>query len=166
METNIIHEHLFTFDKIPKEYAPYVEKFTNSSEFSERADFFRREKVYTKYTKGTYQYQEFWREERRRCWEGFSNSKGIRITGQHYFYLNYVQIQSEIEDKKGVSRKVSDFPTFLDLDYYYFHIVEYCRKKGISLCAVKGRRQGWSYKAAAIASHEFNFERDSSTIIS
>lgn len=163
MSKDIVSEHLFRFDHIPKEYVPYVEKFTNSNEFRERALFFKKEKCYTKYAKNTFQYKEFWKEERRRCLEGFTNSKGIRITGQHYFYLNYVQILLDADN--DTRRKVKDFPRFVDLDYYYFHLLDYCRAYEKSLVSVKGRRQGWSYKASGVSSHEFNFFRDSSTII-
>jgi hypothetical protein len=136
------------------------DKFTKSSEFYELADFFRKHKVYTHFPKGSYQYIEFWKDQREKCIHGFTNSEGIRITGPHYYYLNFVQIM--LNENK---RKIKDFPKFLDLDFLYFRLVEYCKNNEKSLVAVKGRRQGWSYKAAALASHEFNFYPNSSTII-
>jgi len=54
---------------------------------------------------------------------------------------------------------------FIDLDYDYFHMIEYCEKNQKCLTAVKGRRQGWSYKAAALCSWEFTFFPSSSSLI-
>ena len=43
---------------------------------------------YSSYPPGTKKYHDFWTEEFRRCKEGFE-THGYRITGDHYFFLNY-----------------------------------------------------------------------------
>jgi hypothetical protein len=159
-DNNILYDNLFTL-LVAREYIDVPEKFTNTSEFQETANFFRKHNCYTIYPKGTYQYIEFWKEERRKCIEGMTNSSGIYIPGVYYYYLNYVQIQMQNKDK----RKSKDFPRFVDLDYVYFHLVMYCKNNEKSLVSVKGRRQGWSYKAGALASWEFNFYPNSSSVI-
>ena len=146
---------------IPKEYCPQVKKFTNTSEFQTTGQFFRDNKCYTLYPKGTIQYNEFWHEERKRCLEGYTNSVGIKITGQHYYYLNFVRIERE----DGKKRKILDFPKFVDIDYCYFHVVNYAKENEESVVTSKGRRGGYSYKAGGICSHEFNFFVDSSCLI-
>jgi hypothetical protein len=116
--------------------------------------------MYTNIPLGTIQYIDFWNDVKDKCLNGFTNSVGITITGQHFFYLNFCPILGE---KNG--RKSKIFPKFVDLDYEYFHMVQYCKENQKSLVAVKGRRQGWSYKAAAICTHEFYFYPDSKAVI-
>ena len=111
---------------------------------------------------GTMEYRAFWEDVRNKCLKGFTNSKGIRITGHHFFYLNFCRINGWDDILK---RKTEIFPRFIDLDYEYFHMIEYCELNEKSIVAVKGRRQGWSYKAAAICAHEYSFYRNSSSII-
>ncbi len=72
--------------------------FKKTSEFREKAIFFEKNKCYTKLPKGTHQYIEFWKEEHLKCKYGMTNSVGIRISGIHYYYLNYVQILAEDEE--------------------------------------------------------------------
>tara|TARA_R110000868_G_scaffold16330_4_gene73515 strand:+ start:651 stop:2702 length:2052 start_codon:yes stop_codon:yes gene_type:complete len=146
---------------IPKEYCTHVEKFTNTKEFQEIGTFFSINERYTNATRGTIQYKEFWSEEKRKCLEGFTNSAGIYITGQHYFYLNFVRILREVGGKK-----IKEFPKFTDIDYIYFHLINYCRVNKIGgLLTSKGRRQGYSFKAGGVATHEFSFYKDSTSLI-
>lgn len=141
-------------------YIPHVEFFTNSKEFSYLAEYYDKNGMYTNIPPGTIQYIDFWKDVREKCINGFTNSAGIKITGQHFWYLNFCPILGE---KMG--RKSKIFPKFVDLDYEYFHMAEYCKLNQKSLVAVKGRRQGWSYKAAAICTHEFYFYPDSKAVI-
>ncbi len=143
-------------------YTPKVEKFTKSSEFSYLAEYFYKNKCYTTYPRGTLQYKKFWEDVLDKCLNGFTNSIGIKITGHHFFYLNFIQILSE-DTKDNRKRKL--FPKFVDIDWEYFWYADYCKNNQLHLCTVKGRRQGYSYKGAAIATHEFFFYRDSSSII-
>jgi hypothetical protein len=143
-------------------YVPEVKKFTNSHEFSYLATFFNEHECYTNILEGTYEYRVFWSDVRDKCLLGFTNSDGIRITGAHFFYLNFCRMDA-LDPKIG--KKTEMFPSFMDLDYDYFHMIEYCEKNQKCLLAVKGRRQGWSYKAAAICAWEFTFFPSSSSII-
>ncbi len=144
------------------EFVPPVEWFTKTNEFRQRALFFEKHGMYTQYPKGTDIYNEFWAEEDYRCKHGYTNSVGITITGVHYFYLNYVQIK--LKDKE-TGRKKMGFPRFLDVDYDFFHLVEVARQKKKGLIFSKPRRGGFSYKDAALVTHEYNFYRDSTCVI-
>lgn len=144
-------------------YCPYVEKFTKTSEFTYLADFFKKNKCYTMFNKGTTAYKEFWDDVAMRCKHGMTNSVGIKITGEYFFYLNFIQILGK---ERGATRKTKIFPRFLDIDYEYFWTVDYAKRNQKGVLLVKPRRLGFSYKAAAIATHEFNFSRDSKSIIS
>lgn len=71
----------------------------------------------------------YWDEQLRRCKEGYSvkdsNGKIHKITGHHYFYLNFTQIQI-VEQIKGskASKKITQQPDFWDGDYDYFWCLE------------------------------------------
>lgn len=141
---------------IPKGY-----RFKNTYRFRESAAFFEKNGIYTLAPKGTIQYREFWEQEHFRCMHGYEVD-GVRITGAHYFYLNYTNLLAKDESTK---RKRMLFPRFLDVDYEYFHIVELARKLEKGIILVKPRRTGFSYKNAALITHEYNFYRDSKCII-
>jgi len=135
--------------------------FKNTHKFREVSIFFEKNKCYTKFPKGTHQYIEFWKEEHLKCKYGVEID-GLRISGPHYYYLNYVQILAEDEE---TGRKRMKFPRFLDIDYDYFTLVERARKEKKGIILLKPRRTGFSYKNAALISHEYNFYRDSKSII-
>lgn len=147
---------------IENPYVPYYENFTNSKEFSYLATIFDETGFYTHLQENSEEYIEFWKDVRYKCINGFSNSKEIRISGHHFFYLNFCRISGY---NKETGKKTEMFPNFVDLDFDYFHMIEYCEKNQKCLVALKGRRQGWSYKAAAICAWEFSFFPSSNSII-
>ena len=148
--------------KNDNQYIACVDLFEKTKEFSYLAEQYNKTGMYTSAIPGTMEYLEFWQEVRDVCLEGFTNSVDQTITGQHFFYLNFCPILG-LNEKTGKKSKI--FPRFIDLDYEFFHMVEHCRLNQKSLVAVKGRRQGWSYKAAAICTHEFYFYPDSKAVI-
>ena len=87
---------------------------------------FIRDGVYCEYAPGTTDYREFWDEELRRCREGYM-VKGRKVTGNHYFYLNYCRILRVTGGKGRARRKQMFFPDFWDMDYEYFWWVEIAR---------------------------------------
>lgn len=143
-------------------YVPHIEHFVNSKEFSYLATIFNETGFYTHLQEGTQAYIDFWKDVKDKCINGFTNSSNIKVTGHHFFYLNFCRI-SKYDDVTG--KKIEGFPNFIDLDFDYFHMIEYCEKNQKCLIALKGRRQGWSYKAAAICAWEFTFFPGSSSII-
>lgn len=143
-------------------YVPPVKKFENSHEFSYLAEFYKEHETYTNLLPGTYEYKLFWEDVRDKCINGFTNSKDITITGNHFYYLNFCRISGHDPE---LGKKTEIFPLFMDLDYDYYHMIKYCEDNEKCLLAVKGRRQGWSYKAASICSWEFLFFPGSSSLI-
>lgn len=93
----------------------------NTSVFSEAANTFLKKGYYTPDPWGSPAWYEYWTEERRRCIEGYSVG-GARITGEHYFYLNYLQIKLTEDPTLAKSRKITSFPKFWDGDYNYFWV--------------------------------------------
>jgi len=133
-----------------------------TKQFLESREYFKKHGVYTKALEGTHAYNEFWDEETKRCKEGYTIGD-ISITGNFYFYLNYNQIKMK---DPITGRKTKDFPLFTDVDYEFFNHLKTCENLGKGLILVKPRRTGFSWKLSSIAAHEFNFYRDSYTVIS
>jgi len=137
--------------------------FINSHLFEEQARHFMKHGSYTNAPKGTFAYREFWNEQTRRCKEGYSVG-GIRLTGEHYFYLNFSQIKATVTEN-GIRRTRLTFPRFLDVDYYFFHEKEKARLNNQGLIVAKSRRKGFSFKNASLCAYNFAFLRDSTSII-
>lgn len=109
----------------------------------------------------SYEYKEWWEEQRKRCIEGYDVG-GVRITGDHYFYLNFWKIRG-VDKKTG--RKDLITPRFLDMDYEFFHEVEKARNAGKNLCVAKRRQVGFSEKTASLVGKEFTFFPHSQSLI-
>jgi len=111
--------------------------FVNTQVFRPAASYFDKYGRYDDGVFGTYENDDYWTEEHKRCLEGFS-SGGIRISGYHYFYLNYCRIQivekkerpwdntyGEVHQTKAkkarkVGKRTEEFPAFWDEDFAYF----------------------------------------------
>ena len=165
--------------------------WVNSSCFSEVAREFKKTGVYCGDPEGSVGHQEFWDREEDRILNGYEVG-GARITGEHYFYLNYSPILRTVEDKnasrgkkKSIIKKSVDFPDFWDGDYNYYWIKEIAAngmessdvKKlqldvkilhfdgGKHLIIGKARRKGFSYKNGSIVAHQYTTQRDSRALI-
>lgn len=148
---------------ITPEYSITPIKFVNTSLFQEAGNHFLKHGTYTFAPSGTFSYQEYWDEEERRCKEGYTVG-GVRITGEHYAYLNYARIKITVGDGKK-ARKYESFPRFLDMDYYYYHELEQAKLNKEGIIVAKSRRKGFSYKGAFNCVYEYNWFRDSFSII-
>jgi hypothetical protein len=163
-------------------------KFVNTKYFSEAGNYYLKNKVYTHALPGTLEHRAFWNEEVRRCKEGYSVAD-VKITGDHYFYLNYSPIRRVVYDKTGkatkaVSKGIS-LPDFWDGDYEFFWAKEIARNGieqsdylklnlhskikdlsgGKHLICGKSRRKGFSFKNASIVLKEYLLNRGSKSLI-
>ena len=91
----------------------------NSQVFREEAIRFTKYKYYTSDPWGSPAWYEYWQEQRKRCINGYSVG-GVKITGEHYFYLNFTPIQKVENIRGNRADKVEGFPDFWDGDYNYF----------------------------------------------
>lgn len=140
-----------------------IPSFMNTRYFEAEARNFLKYGYYTNAPEGTVSYKEYWDEQRDRCISGYEVA-GIRITGPHYFYLNFTQIKATVKQNgRDVTRLT--FPRFLDMDYYYFHELEKAYQNNQGMIVAKSRRKGFSYKNAAVCAQIYTFERDSTCII-
>lgn len=110
-------------------------KWINSSVFREEALRFQKNKTYITAPFGTPDWMEYWEEQLQRCINGYEvreeDGRIHKITGHHYFYLNFTQIQIVLEgdedDESSVAEKISQNPDFWDGDYDYFWSLEIAR---------------------------------------
>jgi hypothetical protein len=167
--------------------------FCNTNLFTETAQYFLKNGVYTKAPDGTREFQEFWDIEEDRIKNGLTapgklvtNERGevsiqeVHITGDHYAYLNYGQIKltKDIAEVNAasekiikdithtmVARKKVSFPSFWDGDYHYFKAKDYAERKGKNLFIMKARRKGYSYKNAFIVAKKALFTPASTSVV-
>ena len=133
---------------------PYL-KFINSGVFQEEGRHFLKYGYYTDAPYGTKDYNDYWDEQERRVLNGYTVG-GVRVTGRHYFYLNFCLIKARPIDphtgaeKQGENRKIITLPRFLDHNYYWFNEFEKCCAEGpwtnhpkMGMIVAKSRRKGF-----------------------
>ena len=165
--------------------------FTNTEYFKEQANSFKKYGYYNEDPIGSPAWTSFWKRELDRCINGYSVGD-VRITGDHYFYLNYCQIKvrNKDEDEKIIKSRSSSktviFPDFWDGDYEFFWVKEIAErgisledynklgltisikpehlKGGKNLIIAKSRRKGFSFKDSAIGVNIYNTQRNALVI--
>lgn len=162
--------------------------WVNTEPFREAGNRFITTGRYTDALPGTLEFDRFWDEEYNRCMNGYEVS-GAKITGKHYFYLNYCLINKvNLTDDNRGKRKVSKgflLPDFWDGDFEYFWFLEIAEngidpvliptlhlnnkvlwtEGGKSMIVGKARRRGFSYKNAATIAWEYTFIKKSLTLV-
>lgn len=161
-------------------------KWLDTSVFRKEAIRFKKYGYFCSDYWGTAGWMAYWEEQLKRCKEGYEID-GHRITGHHYMYLNFCQIQVVLTTDKKASKKVTTFPDFWDGDYDYFWSLEIARNGispedladlrlgvtphpdflmgGFHMIVGKSRRKGYSYKNGAISANYYNTERKAQVII-
>lgn len=93
----------------------------------------------------------------------------VRITGDHYNYLNYGRIERapNAEERRALNKEgkfkvntVEGFPRFWDGDYWNFKIDELIANNSYNLCKAKARRKGFSYKRGSQAANTLNANKN------
>jgi len=148
---------------------PYL-KFVNSAVFQEDGRHFLKHGYYTNAPYGSKDYDDYWNIQEDRVMNGYSVG-GVRITGRHYFYLNFCLIKARPIDpntgaeKVGENRKIITLPRFLDHNYYWFNEFEQCAAEGPyrnkqkqGMIIAKSRRKGFTYQVTGgVYAYNFNF---------
>ena len=130
-------------------------KWINSKIFREEALKFQKNKTYTAAPYGTPDWMEYWETQLDRCIKGYSvfeeDGTEHKITGHHYFYLNFTQIQIVLEnedDESSVAEKITQNPDFWDGDYDYFWSLEIARNglftKNTQVPSTPEERKEWN----------------------
>jgi len=141
-----------------------LKKTKNADKFRQAAMHWKEHGYYTSVPEGTTEWRNYWIEEAKRCWHGFTAPDGDSISGYFYFYLNFCPIfrvvrKESIDLKTGELKievkKANDFPDFYDYDRAYFDTIQLAKKKGLHLAVIKKRRAGYSFKNAAMLCRNF-----------
>ena len=119
--------------------------------------------AYTKYSKGSKPYVDFWHEQLRRCVEGYTVGQ-YRVTGDHYFFLNFYRMKTVDDTKKAGAGAIETFPRFVSKQYEFFHYVEMCEYLGKDVVALKSRGIGWSEIGACLGVRPFITTRNFRTL--
>ena len=107
--------------------------------FREAAIHYMKNGEYTAYPQKSKQYNEYWREQRRRCVEGYTVGK-YRVTGDHYFFLNFYTMNTvDEESAKATTGRINGFPRFAAKQYEFFHYLEMCEYIGKDVAMLKAR---------------------------
>lgn len=149
-------------------------KFINTELFNEPARTYQAIGKYTQFKVDSIPHRQFRRREcdRRRngfsapCWQNPDGSiEDIWITGAHYNFLNYTRMERTdessviITNHGATAKKIYNFPSFIDAQFWTFQIIEFCRRNGLHLIIDKTRRGGFSYIMASDSSNEVNLSK-------
>ena len=149
-------------------------KWINSKIFREEALKFQKNKTYTAAPYGTPDWMEYWETQLDRCIKGYSvfeeDGTEHKITGHHYFYLNFTQIQIvkfEDDDESAAAEKISQNPDFWDGDYDYFWSLEIARyglcTKNSQVPSTPEERKEWNHlnkELKKIKKSNYNYKKD------
>jgi len=155
-DENIIHNYLTN----PHE-------LVNMDYFRDSALHFKKHGKYTLTTPNPHPkspYKLFWKEEIKRCREGYSRDDGEWIPGVLYFYWNYcpILLSREIVGTKKANR-VQDFPDPWLGDYLFFHYMNAARDLGEHIAMIKCRGVGSSFKMGVLGPHRSLFFKKQKT---
>lgn len=114
---------------------------------------------YTEYPEGSKYYSDFWLEQLDRCTNGYT-CNGYRITGDHYFFLNFYRMPVVSDDKKLSEASDEGFPKFVVEQYKFFHYYEMCELLKKDCVALKSRGIGWSEIGACLGVRPFITNRN------
>jgi hypothetical protein len=118
----------------------------NSQVFREEALHYKKYGYYCADPSGSPDWVTYWTEQRRRCIQGYTVG-GVKITGDHYNYLNFSPILKTEDTTAKKSRKITDFPDFWDGDYNYFWAREIARHGILDVGILSNQELESYYKA-------------------
>lgn len=106
--------------------------------FTETRDTYRRTGHYCEYRFKSKPYNDFWREQYRRCRDGYTVN-GYTITGDNYFFLNFYTLPIVNKNQKSGAGTSDDFPTFFVSQYTFFHYYEMAKRLHLHCALMKAR---------------------------
>lgn len=147
-------------------------RFIDTHLFYEVADYYRKNKTYSRYKVDSTPHRQFRKREQHRRLKGYSapclrlkdgTIKNIRITGSHYNFLNYIRIEqldetTIVRGNTNTAKKHYDFPKFIDSQFWTFHVMDFAERNGFHLIIDKTRRGGFSYMMAADSANAANLQ--------
>jgi hypothetical protein len=141
---------LNTFFEHTELFSPAANKFTQTGKYC--GEPFRSKK-----------YMLFWEEEKERCLHGYENPvTKLWIPGKYYFFLNYKQMQIIPEGEKTQKRakRITTFPRFWPIHYFFSLDYQTATAQGLNLCVIKPRDTGFSELLSSFGVHEYTFQTE------
>lgn len=94
-------------------------------------------------------FKDWWANQHKLSIDGLELN-GYKITGDHYFFLNFYTMSKSVKDKKAGSGRVEGRPEFWAAHYEFFHYIELCEVLGYDAVVLKSRGVGASEMAASL----------------
>lgn len=143
--------------------------FTDTHLLRKPAHRYLKDGVYIKAPKNSSMYEKFRMQEEYHRVHGYEamckvSRSGIisklRITGEHYNFINYgrIMLLDESKIRKGLRdvKKEESIPVFIDAQYWYFKSKEFARLNSYHFIVGKARRGGYSYMEAVGSANMVN----------
>lgn len=132
--------------------------------FTETRDTFIKTGRYCTYLPKSKRYNEFWKEQYKRCKYGMTVN-GYTITGDNYFFLNFYQLPLVDDSKASGDGLDEGFPTFFASQYTFFHYLQLCRVLHRHAALMKARSIGFSEINASLSARMYTIIRRSKVLI-
>ena len=132
--------------------------------FIETRKVYEQTGSYCTYLFGSKKFREFWKEQYRRCKNGYTVN-GYTITGDHYFFLNFYTLPLVDKVEKAGGGRPDGFPNFSEAQYQWFHYYEMAKRTRKHCNMMKARGVGFSEINASMAACMFTIIRQSMSII-
>ena len=132
--------------------------------FTETRDNYLKIGKYCSYLPKSKRYNEFWKEQYKRCKYGMTVN-GYTITGDNYFFLNFYQLPLVDGSKASGDGLDEGFPTFFASQYTFFHYLQLCRVLHKHSALMKARSIGFSEINASLAARMYTVIRKSKVLI-
>lgn len=106
-------------------------------------------------------YNIYWGEQRERCIHGYVNPiTKLWIPGWMYGFLNFKPMKILENPNSAVSRRITAFPRFWPIHYYYIMSILEAREQGLDNILLKPRGTGFSELHSWIAASEYTFQKE------
>lgn len=118
---------------------------------------------YCNFPRGSRSYKKFWEQELDRSTNGMVVN-GYRITGDHYFFLNYYVLLNVSKVTQAGAGRTESTPDFYSKQYEYFHYIDICEKMGRDVIAFKSRGVGFSEIATCLGVRPYTTTKNYQTV--
>lgn len=122
--------------------------------FREAGQFRINHGKYTTFLPNSKPMVKHWKEEHAKSEDGVVKNN-YRVTGDHYFFLNYYTMLVVQKGQKAGSGRLRTHPEFWVLHYKWFHYIELAEILGFDVIALKGRGLGFSEVGASLGVRPF-----------
>lgn len=117
--------------------------------FTEIGVKYDQTKKFCTYPEQSKAFKDWWQLQHKLSIEGFEYN-GYRVTGDHYFFLNFYTMLKSDKDKKAGAGRDDGRPNFWAAHYEFFHYIELCEVLGYDAIVLKSRGVGASEMAASL----------------